>query len=225
MNFDLNGFMKIEYDMLKIATMYDKELELCGDVWQYNLACILNDKGYQRYAVGLSKKCDISMLNGAVVPSLLITNHEQVDKDILNELLNNIIFNYIDEKNEYPLMFVKDFAGIPYISLILVQSNLKLKDVFQKEITNKVILKNSKEFDYALTKVFLMSEIINIKYKKTLIDSISEEELLDFEQWLEDDLMQYFYLVSEGISCDVIPEEIQSSFDKVIELIDEKLEN
>lgn len=225
MSFDLIGFVKSEYEMLMIAAMYDKKLELCGDKWQYDLACILNNKEYQRYAIGLSKNTDVLMLNGAVTPSLLITNHEQVDNDIMNKLLENITYSYIDEDKKYPLMFVEDFAGVPYIHLVLAQSNLMLKDIFQKEITNRVISKNSQEFDNALTKVFLMSESIKLEYKKKLIDSISEEELLDFERWLEEDLMQYLYLISEGISCDVIPEEIQSSFDKVMELISEKFEN
>ena len=73
-----------------------------------------------------------------------------------------------------------------------------------------------------------MSENINLKYKKMLIDSINEEYLWDFQERLDEDLTEMIYKALEEEGCEIyfdsLPPKMQKIYEKVTQLIDEKLD-
>lgn len=217
-----------EYDLIKYIQYNGTENEP-NENWRKAVKLILEDDEYQKSAIKLIKnEFGMFVLSGMVTPSIILSNAECIDCDIMDELLHNILFGYIDEEKQLPIMYVKDYCGVSYLKLILVHPEIKLKEEFQERITSCIIAEYEYGFDYETVSFFLLNNSIDLKYKKRVIDEISEDNLCELQVRWETDMMENFYKVMQNIDItDLHYEESQTdnslNFESVLDIIGNKI--
>lgn len=223
-----------EYELVE-NVMYNGTSSQPSEQWNKQINSILRDHEYQKVAIKLEKNdMGITTLVGIITPSFMFVNHADINSDILEELIHNILFNYVDKDKKLPIMFVKDIFGISYITHMLIQPNLILKDCFQEKITEGILMLYSKKCDKEIIKCFLTSPAIAFKYKKSLLEKMNKEELFGILCGLKEDIDTGIYRIMSEIDDDEFDfenfddeeEEIGdiSCFDEVLNYINERIE-
>jgi len=223
------SYVKVkEYELL-MYVMYNGVGNDPNDKWQKELISILTDTNYQKQAIKLTESVmGINTFVGAVTPGVLLSNSENIEENIMDELLENVLFGYVDKEKKQKIMHTKDIWDVSYLNIILIHPEISLKERFQKKITEEIINIYEENFNYENISFFLMNESIELKYQKILIDKMTEESLWELrERWERDSMNIIYELMKTG---DIAEDDLDENepytscrFEKILEIISKKI--
>lgn len=160
----------------------------CGKENRKNLDVLLedllNDREYQKLAISpMEDMLGNTIIRGTATVTVLLLSHQKIDKEILEELLYNLFFIYHSKEDKIPLALTYDISGTRYLSSILVNRGIELREEFKVKVAEcisklaKSIKEEDADFetDIKLITSFILRTDIEKSLKKKVIKEFTEE--------------------------------------------------
>ena len=170
------------------------------------------------------------MFRGGLTPSIMLSNYEFIDTEILQTLLDKVLFEYIDKERNECLMHVKDCFGLSYLAYIVIMTEISFDIKLQERITQGILIQYEKELDLDVISCFLANDAIELRYKQQVIDKMSEEDLSELLDEFESDseamldfLTEYDDIEMDDEEYDYEEEEELLDITEVIDYIMQKI--
>ena len=219
-----------EYELMKYA-MYNQGERVACQKWYDELDSVVLDSDYQREAIKLEKNdMGLTMFRGGLTPSIMLSNYEFIDSEILQTLLDKVLFEYIDKERNECLMHVKDCFGLSYLAYIVIMTEISFDIKLQERITQGILIQYEKELDLDVISCFLANDAIELRYKQQVIDKMSEEDLSELLDEFESDseamldfLTEYDDIEMDDEEYDYEEEEELLDITEVIDYIMQKI--
>ena len=233
-------FFKKEYELLRFLTStngkFSKKVKQKFDVV---IKDILDDEEYLKCAIEVNEDAfGTKQLNGVVTTSFMLMEIEKLSPKLSKQLMETLLFEYQDKSKKVPLILTGEKAlESSYLEFLLVNTEYKLKEEYNKAISKYVVKSIKKKFNPSLLTLYFNREDISMELKESVIDSLDETVLYRLMKDWEDNLIG---AMLEGMNLEVLDllddefdkiqdefenscEEKDSCLSKVMKLINEKL--
>lgn len=175
-------FDKQEYELLRYMTLFNDSLDVSKE-FRVKMLSLLDDIEYQRLAISLvtSSELGYTSFRGPATVSFLLNGADTLNKEIKEELLHNLLYEYIDEEHKIPLILGKDLSNYRYIYLVVTDVAISLNVKQQEKIAECLcqIVKEMEEVlpyenDVKLITSFILRKDIKNSFKLQVINKFDE---------------------------------------------------